>query len=234
MSNWTEDDYRAAFFKKVNFDKESGCWEWTAAKSQGGYGVFRYHGRNAPAHRVSYEWVNGGVLPGMYILHKCDNRICVNPDHLVSGSPSDNMRDMHAKRRHPRPNVQKIGEGNSKALLTEAQVVDIRKRRREGVGYMSMAEELGVSEATVRLAAEGKRWAYLPGAIQAEERKSLSLRGKLVRGENNVNAKLTAEKVREIRSRAAAGELPSKFHAEYGIALSTACDIIKGRIWRDT
>ena len=68
------------FWSKV--DKSGDCWLWTAAKSHDGYGLFRYGGKNAYAHRVSYEWANGPVVPGLDLDHLCRVRSCVNPAHL--------------------------------------------------------------------------------------------------------------------------------------------------------
>jgi len=230
---YTEAMARLAFMQKVRIDEETGCWEWQGAKDRNGYGVVMWQGKLRRAHRQSYEWENGELPKEIYACHQCDNRGCVNPDHIQPGSPSDNLKEAHDRGRHPRRSRKGSGEQSGTNVLTEAQVLEIRRQRREGRAYPSLAEEYGVSEATARYVAEGKRWAHLPGAIQPEERASLTWRGKLVRGENNVNCKLTWEKVREIRRRAEAGELPSHFHAEYGIALSTACDIIKRKIWRE-
>lgn len=73
------------FWEKVAFSDWSGCWEWTAAKSDGGYGRFRTGGRSSPfvvAHRIAYELLAGPIPDGLVIDHLCRNRACVNPTHL--------------------------------------------------------------------------------------------------------------------------------------------------------
>ena len=82
---------------------ESGCWEWKGKLDTGGYGVINVESqRGAKAHRVAYAvWV--GPIGDMHVLHKCDNRRCINPDHLWLGTHSDNMQDMWDKGRHPLP-----------------------------------------------------------------------------------------------------------------------------------
>ena len=70
------------FWMKVQ--KSPGCWNWTAATSVDGYGVFGEHmgGKQHKAHRYAYEQLIGPIPEGKLLDHKCHNRDCVNPDHL--------------------------------------------------------------------------------------------------------------------------------------------------------
>lgn len=81
--------------KKVN--KTETCWLWTASLTTRGYGQFQVGTLKSPkirqAHRVSYEIYKGQIPEGHHILHSCDNRICVNPEHLRTGTNLDNVRD---------------------------------------------------------------------------------------------------------------------------------------------
>lgn len=76
-------------------DINTGCYVWRRTKFENGYGRYR----DKRAHRVAWELVNGGIPYEKLVLHKCDNRPCVNPEHLFIGTQKDNMRDMIAKNR---------------------------------------------------------------------------------------------------------------------------------------
>ncbi len=68
----------------------SGCWEWQAAKNNIGYGVFHFK-KLVLAHRFSYEYYHGEITVGLVIDHKCNNRACVNPEHLQEITQKANL-----------------------------------------------------------------------------------------------------------------------------------------------
>ena len=94
------------FLDKVALDEKTGCQEWTAQKTNGGYGVFTFINHTLLAHRLAFA-LQGGDPKAPVVMHTCDNPSCVNPDHLVAGSYKGNMADMDAKGRR---NVGKVGE----------------------------------------------------------------------------------------------------------------------------
>ena len=81
------------FWSKTE-QRESGCIEWTAAKSDKGYGRFKVNGRLVLPHRFIMEWINQTTYSqSVKVRHRCDNPPCVNPAHLQTGTQSDNMVD---------------------------------------------------------------------------------------------------------------------------------------------
>lgn len=82
---------------------ESDCIEWTGSKNQLGYGMVYFEapwGRTCTtAHRKYWELTKGEIPAGMQVNHRCDNRACINPNHMFLGTQTDNIRDMMAKRR---------------------------------------------------------------------------------------------------------------------------------------
>ena len=139
-------------------DKTDGCWLWTGAKKELGYGVIGL-GRRAEgtekAHRVSYRLYKGEIAEGQCVLHKCDNPSCVNPDHLSVGTLSDNMRDCVRKRRNFVPDNR--GEKSTTRKLSKSDVLEIRKREMTGREY---AKKYGVSKSTVFAIWRGVNWKY--------------------------------------------------------------------------
>ena len=102
------------FWAKVQRGQDDECWRWIAAIRKAGYGALKINGLVRGAHRISWELHYGEIPPGLYVMHTCDIRSCVNPKHLFVGTHKDNMADMMAKGRSPRgAREQKINRTTS-------------------------------------------------------------------------------------------------------------------------
>lgn len=150
------------FYEKVIPVPESGCWLWTAAADDKGYGRFQLgSGRRGTvlSHRFAYELRNGPIPAGLNALHKCDTPSCVNPDHIFLGTLQDNVRDMDRKgrRNNPMPKTQR-GSAHYAARFTDQQVREIRRDARR---VCVIAREYGVGHGSISTIKSGKSWAHV-------------------------------------------------------------------------
>lgn len=144
------------FHKKYEI-RESGCWIWTAGTRTNGKGVpyprhWTDNGKSIGAHRFSFELVHGAIPKSMYVCHKCDTPLCVNPDHLFVGTHHDNMQDMVTKKR------SFTGRGEDKkgrAKLTNKQADQIRKI---DLSHSKLAVMFGVSQTTISRIKRGESY----------------------------------------------------------------------------
>ena len=124
LRKYTKRPIWEVFLSKI--DQAGSCWLWDAACGNHGYGVLNRNNKVISAHRLSYELYYGLIPKGKHVLHTCDVRPCVNPDHLFLGSNSDNVADKVAKERHA------FGEASVISKLTNAQVMSIRQKYAQG------------------------------------------------------------------------------------------------------
>ena len=156
------------FWEKV--DKSNECWLWKASCDSYGYGHISVEKMMVKSHRLSWELTHGPIPCGLYVLHKCDNPKCVNPEHLFLGTALDNARDRDKKgrgacgKRNGRftsPETTPRGESHHKAKLSESDIVEIRKLLVDGVSHRKLGVMFGVTHATIGAIHRRKTWAHL-------------------------------------------------------------------------
>ena len=135
-----------------NFEKTDGCWEWKGTLNQGGYGKYR----SSAASRASYDFYIGKIPNKMQVCHICDNRKCVNPNHLFLGTIADNMKDKNQKNR------QAKGSCIGNSILNEEVVLNIRRDRLNNLTYKKISEKYGISFYLVRCICKNRQWKHVP------------------------------------------------------------------------
>lgn len=145
------------FVNKVKWviDEKTACWNVVTGKDNGcGYKYItcfdniNKKSKRMPAHRMSYIAFNGEIPHGKSIMHSCDNRSCVNPDHLSIGTRSDNTQDMLEKGRG------NTGKGLPIKRLTDQQIIDIRD---SNLSSYQLAKTYPVSSVQIRRIKSGAR-----------------------------------------------------------------------------
>lgn len=159
---------------KTIINQKTGCWEWTGNKRLG-YGRISTGSRidgtrkKVTVHRLSYMLSVGEIPEGMEVCHKCDNRSCINPEHLFVGTRQDNINDRERKGR----NITKIGESNPAAKLTQKIVKECRELvYRNSASVVELAKKHSVCRKTMHNAVNGKTWKcvkYLPAPPEGSE-----------------------------------------------------------------
>lgn len=146
--NWNTPD---RFWARVV--KTASCWLWTGhIHKKTGYGNLSYHGKQQGAHRVAYQIAVGPIPDWMSVLHRCDVRACVRPDHLFLGTQADNIEDMQKKNRGS------FGEKRWSARLSEEAIRIIRAAYIPRKNTGELARRFGVNPRHIVAIVRCERW----------------------------------------------------------------------------
>lgn len=132
---------------------------------ESGYGTFRIGSltdnsrRSVGAHRWSYQHHKGAIPDDLFVCHTCDNKLCVNPDHLFLGTNSENIRD--AVRKGVKIGGRNIGEANGRAVLTPSKVLRIRALYARGHKMDRLANRYGVTKTQISWIVNRKSWKHI-------------------------------------------------------------------------
>lgn len=139
------------FWPKVA--KTETCWRWTGKIGKGGYGSMNKQGISTYVHRIAWELHFGPVPDGKYVCHHCDNRWCVNPDHLFVGTSAENFADMRAKGRH--------SHGERCSHLTADDVLEIRRLYDSGMRRVHIARHFRTTSKNVHHIGRRRSWKHI-------------------------------------------------------------------------
>jgi hypothetical protein len=148
------------FYSNIIINGINECFLWRGTTKSNGYGQFKTLNKKwIHAHRYSYEFFIGKIPDDLCILHKCDNRRCVNPEHLWVGTKKDNTHDMYRKKRNGYSGSQ--GENNPKSKLKEKDVKEIRESHSKGINCTTLSKTHGVSISAIDRIVRNITWRNL-------------------------------------------------------------------------
>jgi hypothetical protein len=141
--------------------RSDGCWLWAGNVHKiSGYGTSSWDSgegglRFISAHVMAYRLFRGGVPPDTLVRHTCDVRHCVNPEHLILGNQTENMRDCIERGRIARGSRQGLSR------MTEDRVLELRYRHARGETGGTLAKVYGISQATVSQITRRVTWRHV-------------------------------------------------------------------------
>jgi len=147
-------EYLMSFIEK---DEKTNCWIWKGSVDGSGYGQKSFRGKLKRTHRIFYELLVGRIPKDKLICHRCDCRLCQNPEHMFIGTNQSNQEDMIRKNRQRGP----VGEKNSSSKLTVENVLEIRRLHSEQ-SIKSLAQQFKVSKTTIERVINRTTWKHLP------------------------------------------------------------------------
>jgi hypothetical protein len=203
----------------------TGCLEWTGPTIGWGYGSLKLRGKNYTTHRAAWLAYRGPIPAGAWVLHRCDNPPCINPEHLFLGDAKANTADMHAKGRYGRPRT--VGEDQWNHKLTWAQVREIRQRYADGERQTDLAEAYGVNQGGISSVVLYKTW-------NDADVDSKAIPRHYPIGQDHHNAKLTMDIARLIRAACAAGDRQEAVSLRFGVSQSLVSLIWLNKRWVET
>lgn len=219
-----QEDVIAKFWSRVIIAGPDDCWIWRGGCRPNGYGILKIAGKTHGAHRIAYELAHGVIphagtgrsIESIVVMHACDTKKCVNPNHLSLGTTLDNIRDRDTKGRSAR------GAAHYRAKLTEEAVEAIRKGRSNGIPRPVLAERFSVSVTTISRITNGENWKHIPNSHPDRP----------TYGSGNPNAKLAEHHIPAIRARGREGASNPTIAREFGVSPETIRRIINEKRWR--
>jgi hypothetical protein len=137
---------------KANVDKIESCWVWNKSTASSGYGQIKVGNRRWSTHRLSYTLFKGCIPKGMLVCHTCDNKRCVNPEHLYLGTHVDNNQDAHDRNRQP------CREGYLATGVVKLSKEDAYTIKYSGISSKQLEKAFDINQSQVSRIRNGKTW----------------------------------------------------------------------------
>lgn len=150
-----DDEYQKYKLLKSVIVQQNNCWEWQKSKNTDGYANWKYKGKQQHASRISYLLFIGDIPINKIVCHSCDNRKCVNPNHLFLGTRKENTQDMVNKDRHTR------GERSPNSKTTNNIVIEIRELFSRGMKQSEIAKVYGFNPTFINRIVLRKTWRHI-------------------------------------------------------------------------
>lgn len=162
----------------MSYVTKENCWNWKGSLQPNGYGKFSIKRNFISAHRASYQIFKGEIPKGRFICHTCDNKKCVNPDHLWIGTPKENMQDAikkgiiiykkgyslsadHIEKLRICNKPDKKGEKHHLRKLSNKNIHEIRKLYKLGNTQKKISEKFNIHPSAISRIVRNKRWAHI-------------------------------------------------------------------------
>lgn len=158
------------FWSKVDIKSIKECWNWLGYIDDGGYGEFSLDNYPIRTHRFSYLLTKGKITEPQ-VQHLCNNRLCCNPNHLILGDQSKNIKYMYECDRHEKMH----GENHGMSILTDDQVREIHSLK-DGFKQRQIAEMFNINQGTVSDIINGKRWRYIYEELNLSVQQNFQIR----------------------------------------------------------
>jgi len=158
------------FISRIAPNESTGCWDWIGAAllpPNLPYGRYKFHGREYKAHNCAYALFVAPVPADLWVLHECDNPMCVNPDHLKLGTPKQNTQDCISRGRFRKAFGRRksgFGTDHPHAKLNDSTVLEIRATYKRGdyvFGARPLARKFGVSKPVITAVVRRITWRHV-------------------------------------------------------------------------